>query len=124
MSKYFKIAVRESRPLQYKNCFDWVMVRFEESTGLCYFRIGNKLNVSTLKETIEFHKAATSRKPYKLQTVCMAEFWGNELATIDYAAENKLSECNVSVFEQEAFKSAKKWAGYNLKVINDLSFIK
>ena len=123
MSKYFKIAVCESRPLQYKNCFDWVLVRFEESTGLCYFKIGNKLNVLSLKETIEFHKKATSRKPYKIKTVCIAEFYGYELAIIDYAAENKLNECNIPTFEQNALIFVKKWPGYNLKPINNLNFL-
>jgi len=125
MAKYFKIATTQVRPLQYKNCYDWSIVRFEENTGLCYYRIGSKINISSLSEVLTIHKKATIQKPYNVKPVQIAEFWGLELSLIDYAAENLIES---KIIDENITKSAlpymKQWAGYNLKNVNDLSFIK
>lgn len=124
MTKYFKIAVAQTRTLQYKNCYDWAIVRYEVEAGKCFYRIGNKLNVSSLTEAIDLHKKITSQKPYAIKSVQVAEFWGLELAVIDFAAENNLEPMLLTNdFYKTVRPFEKKWQGYILKNVNDLSFI-
>lgn len=124
MTKYFKIAVAQARTLQYKNCYNWAMVRYETDIDKCFYRIGNKLNVSTLKDAIELHKKVTFQKPYAVKPVQVAEFWGLELAVVDFAAENNIEP---KILTDEFYSAVrpfeKKWQGYILKNVNDLSFI-
>jgi len=125
MAKYFKIATRQARELQYKNCYDWSMVRFDEISGMCFLLIGDKLNVLTLNEVLSIHKRATRQKAYNIKPVQVAIFYGNELAAIDYAAENITSSKIVDEDFKEAIKPyIKPWPGYILKNVNDLSFLK
>lgn len=123
--KYFKIATAQVRPLQYKNCYDWAMVCFDEATGNCYYRVQNKLNVAPLSEVISRHKKAVSQKPYGIKTVQFAEFYGIELAVIDWAAQTQQQEQIITdALYYEIRLTEKKWMGYNLKNVNDLSFLK
>lgn len=125
MAKYFKIATAQVRALGYKNCYDWAMVRYNTETGKCYFRVCNKLNVFSLSEVIALHKNVTSQKPYAIKPVQVAEFWGLELAVIDFADENSLSS---QLLNNEFYNSVrlleKKWPGNILKNVNNLLFIK
>lgn len=125
MAKYFKIATAQVRPLQYKNCYNWAMVKYEETTGMCFYIIGNNINITPLSDVLLFHKKVTSQKPYSIKPVQIAEFYGNELGMIDYASKNLVQSQIIDKEIEECAKPfIKQWPGYILKNVNDLSFIK
>lgn len=125
MAKYFKIATAQVRSLAYKNCYDWTLVKYDDIRGLCFYIIGNKINVSKLSDVLSIHKLITSQKPYSVQPVQIAEFYGNQLAIIDYASENLTQSKLIDKEIQEAsLPYVKQWAGYILKNVNDLNFLK
>ena len=110
--KFYKIANATVRPLQYKNCYNWVLVAELENGTVYYHGNASTIVKASKEDAISLHKQIVSQKPVAIKAVNQKELWGAELGILLYAIENNLSTTHYDFSNpewQEVIKNAPKF---------------
>lgn len=90
MKKYFLFTNAAARPLQYKNCYHWVLA-CELPDGTVYYTDRSRIVKSTKADVLDTHARATSQKPVSIKKAEPYCLKGLQFDFLNYVADNNFA---------------------------------